>query len=360
MGWILLSALLLGGPPAAAPSILGGSVDGRVEDYGGVYCGIYCLQAALAAQGLPLPPMESLQDRKYVSSFFGSSTADLVRAARDLGHQLHVFTGLSLGTLRLAEGPIILHVRKEGFGNPYSHWMLFLGMDGEKARILDPPMGLELWDVGDVAAVWNGVGLTFQAPSVGWIGAFGLDVGTHVLLTMTVLCLVLSARHLLSGAWVKSPVSRTFLDTAVLVLVAVILSATCHFAMPEGFGRCPTGLSLVRASYFPAAFPTVSTDEVQALLRNAEARVVLVDARFPAAFSRGHLPGAVNLPVSTHLQTLKRTLQLDRAATLIVYCESEGCGWSDVIAHKLQILGARDVRVYRRGYQGWPIQEDKP
>ena len=79
-------------------------------------------------------------------------------------------------------------------------------------------------------------------------------------------------------------------------------------------------------------------------------RTVLVDARSPAAFAAGHIPGAVNIPVN---EARSRDPKLESAKTIIVY----GNGWQDdlprVLAKRLMLFGYGNVYVFTGGIETW-------
>ncbi|HMP04673.1 MAG TPA: rhodanese-like domain-containing protein [Gemmatales bacterium] len=345
--------LLIMGMLCYQSSLYGGTTNAPIVG-GGPYCGVYCVQAALAALGTPAD-MAALMDARYVTSFNGSSAIDLIRAVRDQGADAQMFTGLSLSTLRLANQPIILHVRKAGFGNPFSHWVLFLGMEGDQARILDPPHELEQWDLGDVAAVWNGVGVVVSKEPIDRWPMLALDVVVNVLLAGAALLLVLLSRHWLLGGGHSTRLPAIGGTAVLLLSSAGLLALVWHFCLPEGFARSPTALRLVRAQHFQRSFPEVDVELIKRIARQEEPDTVLVDARFPGAFAMGHIPGAINIPVTSHVQGLKRPGFLNPAARYVVYCQSAGCEWSDLIANKLSMVGVRQIEIYRQGYREWEV-----
>ncbi len=77
---------------------------------------------------------------------------------------------------------------------------------------------------------------------------------------------------------------------------------------------------------------------------------VLVDARGASAFSRGHVPGAVNIP---HREMTRERLQSYAANTLfVVYCAGPHCNGADQAAMKLAHLGFA-VKIMIGGVTGW-------
>ncbi|MCZ8148796.1 MAG: rhodanese-like domain-containing protein [Roseomonas sp.] len=105
------------------------------------------------------------------------------------------------------------------------------------------------------------------------------------------------------------------------------------------------------AAYFARklAFET-DCDDVATALRGSDPGFVLLDVRGPAAFARGHVPGALNLP--------RREITAARMATwpdgtlFVVYCAGPHCNGADKAAAVLAALG-RPVKLMIGGMTGW-------
>jgi rhodanese-related sulfurtransferase len=110
------------------------------------------------------------------------------------------------------------------------------------------------------------------------------------------------------------------------------------------------------------AFATDPAD-VQADLAAGPAPFVLVDARSPEAFARGHVPGAISFP--------HRTMSAEAAARLlppgtpvVTYCDGVHCNASTKAAARLAALGYA-VKEMLDGLDGWrrdgfPVEEGAP
>jgi rhodanese-related sulfurtransferase len=119
---------------------------------------------------------------------------------------------------------------------------------------------------------------------------------------------------------------------------------------------------LVFAQPAPGATPTTplaasDPDSAETLLADiSEARVLLLDARSPSAFARGHLPGALNLPRSAARTPADAARILQEAANrrLVVYCASPSCNDSKIVAEWLRAEApGLSVEVYFGGYEEW-------
>lgn len=97
------------------------------------------------------------------------------------------------------------------------------------------------------------------------------------------------------------------------------------------------------------AFETDCADVHDALSRDA-ADFVLLEARGPAAYARGHVPGALNLP---HREiTEERLAAWPRDTLFVVYCAGPHCNGADRAALRLARLGRR-VKTMPGGMTGW-------
>jgi rhodanese-related sulfurtransferase len=79
-------------------------------------------------------------------------------------------------------------------------------------------------------------------------------------------------------------------------------------------------------------------------------RIVVVDARSPEAFRRGHVPGAVNIPHRS--MSVETTAHIERNALVVVYCDGIGCNASTKGALKMLNLGFR-VKELIGGLDWW-------
>ena len=81
--------------------------------------------------------------------------------------------------------------------------------------------------------------------------------------------------------------------------------------------------------------------------------LVVVDARWPEAYAREHLPTAINLPFKE--LTEAGTAHLSRDPLYVVYCWNASCHASRKVAERLESLGFR-VKELHGGLQDWKKQ----
>ncbi len=81
--------------------------------------------------------------------------------------------------------------------------------------------------------------------------------------------------------------------------------------------------------------------------------LVVVDARYPEAYAREHLPTAINLPARGLDETT--TAQLPRESVYVVYCWDASCRASAKVARRLEALGFT-VKELHGGLATWRKQ----
>ena len=97
------------------------------------------------------------------------------------------------------------------------------------------------------------------------------------------------------------------------------------------------------------AFETDCWDTHEAL-QQPQPGFVLVDARGPALYERGHLPRAVNIPHGKIIESKLRDYPAD--TLFVVYCSGPHCNGAARAAVRLAGLG-RPVKLMAGGVTGW-------
>ncbi len=79
---------------------------------------------------------------------------------------------------------------------------------------------------------------------------------------------------------------------------------------------------------------------------------VVIDARPPRKFKKGHVPGSISLP-TTRFDEHKDSLPEDKATELLFYCGGYHCPLSTKGADKAKALGYSKAKVFQAGYPAW-------
>lgn len=326
----------------------------RTESTQGSYCGIHSLFHAIHAVGVTVE-FDTLARDCYVGSPQGSSAEELRQAAEDHGVRAVVRDGLTVGTLRLSDGPILLHIRQPGQDAIYNHWIVFLGCSGDQARIIDRTSEVELVPLAEVLALWDGRGILIGRREETIIPEYAAWADVGLILFIGLMYLI--AATIITGSATPASgtgrIRRTAAQVFGLVLLASGLGITWHGVRSEGYFGNRTAIGLVAEHRLQLEIPIFSVEDVVALQDRDD--VVIVDARLAADFRAGHIPGALSIPITAGWR--ERRELLGRMApshkTVVVYCQSEGCRWADAIAGALMTQGHPHVAIYRGGYQEW-------
>ena len=314
----------------------------------GSNCGIYCAMAALNTLGLKTT-YEMMNTAQHVSSHRGSSMADLIQALSDNGAYTMALKGLTPSALIALETPCILHVRRDGTTETHSHWVLFLGIVEGKARLFNPPNGEEILPLEELLYLWDGKGIAIfaQKPSL-------IDTWRGKILPLFDSMQILAVAGLGMGLflWPFWPGASSLFGFGIRLGLATLFCVLGQTA----FSRTSLGdrwdlyATIARAKE-KHSFDLITTVQLQQQLR--ENQPALVDARLARDFGYGHLPGAFNLPIDCGPGMVRVLAQQLGNRETVVYCQSAGCGWSEVIAKSLALRGVGPIHIFKGGYAEW-------
>lgn len=121
--------------------------------------------------------------------------------------------------------------------------------------------------------------------------------------------------------------------------------------MPSLVTEIPAAASEIAAAHFAKRL-SLETDcwDVHETLKSGTPDFILLDVRSPAAFARGHLPGALNLPHGKI--TVRRMADWPDGTLFVVYCAGPHCNGADRAALRLARIG-RPVKLMIGGITGW-------
>ncbi len=325
------------------------------EIAGGPYCGVYSAYGALRAVGIEVQ-FEDLLDNKYVGSFYGSTAAELKQAIVDSGGYCEAMEGLTASALRNSSFPIILHVRRPGLKTDYAHWILYLGVQQDKARIVDPPNSVELLPFAELLSLWDGTGLVVSKSPISTWWIQGSAWFESIVLLLLIGAVLGGFRIALDQFRMANHRLRCLYVLPALILIGFCAALITHSIHDEGLLANRAAVGQIVLQHFEPELPSVTYQEIKSLAHDPD--VVFLDARFPEGYQMGHLPRAVNLPVYAGLVERSEILaKINPRARVIVYCQSEKCSWGEIIAADLMFRGYTNVELYPGGYKEWAAHE---
>ncbi len=95
----------------------------------------------------------------------------------------------------------------------------------------------------------------------------------------------------------------------------------------------------------------VHAGQVRQLVSQRQA--ILLDARTPAEYEAGHLPGAMLLPFDLLYDYEQQLNELPRDKWLICYCDGPPCDLGELLAKELKLRSFHQVAVYQDGLNDW-------
>jgi rhodanese-related sulfurtransferase len=153
----------------------------------------------------------------------------------------------------------------------------------------------------------------------------------------------------------RAIISNIFRDLAV-VLAGFVLALAIG-AAGNVFRSEPVPFPYrAREARLLASIPGAVKEPRVVTLRDAEEAwrkrsAIFIDAREPDFFEEGHIPGAINVPLSQLAHPAG--LPENKAAALIVYCSGGDCEDSRILAKALSAAGYESLSVLAGGWDEW-------
>jgi rhodanese-related sulfurtransferase len=121
--------------------------------------------------------------------------------------------------------------------------------------------------------------------------------------------------------------------------------------MPNAVTQVPAAPSHIAIAHFEAEF-TFEADcwDTHEAMRSGTPHFVLIDARSPTMFEKGHVAGAVNIPHGKIIAS--RMEQYAKDTLFVTYCAGPHCNGASRAALRLAKLGY-PVKIMAGGITGW-------
>ncbi len=312
-----------------------------------LYCGLYCIHSAMSSLGVDVP-FESLLLPENVGQH-GSSMETLDRIAREHGLESKIVNGWTTSMLLNTTCPMILHFKPEQDGIRYRHWVLYMGSDGGLARIYDGPRKIDM-RLSELASRWDGVALSVsKQPESHAIARLGFVVDFCFYVAVGVFAYALMQRVV-----VGIPSLRTAPLTQIiaLLLLSGLAGAIYRLTSYSGYLVHSRLIATIQDLHWSSFLPKMTAKEVERVVDSNDH--VIVDARLESDFRLEHIRGAINLSPKHNKDELKRAMEgVPKDRSIVVYCQMEGCSYSNVVARRLFELGYSNVSIFKGGWQEW-------
>jgi rhodanese-related sulfurtransferase len=160
------------------------------------------------------------------------------------------------------------------------------------------------------------------------------------------------SRRQLPGRENGSPWIAAAREMALILFVAIAAGTAYDWFDSAGLLRNASAVASVTTKFFENQIPEVTRVDVENAARTESA--VIVDARSQEAYARGHVPGAISIPVAAGLFGHRRQLgSAPKNARILVYCQNTQCPWARDVAARLLADGFARTAVYPAGWEGW-------
>jgi rhodanese-related sulfurtransferase len=342
-------SLMLQGP-AGASGPIELTADGNIrETRSRAYCGIYAAYGAASAVWKksgrqPIVEFHELLTKEYVSSYSGSSTQDLLNAVDKLGCGGKAYQCLSLRSLEGASCPMILHVSGRGALGSYQHWILFLGIESGNAVVRDGEGSDYPMPISELLVRWDGKAIAVFPRHVAPPRLHSWEILTSCILLGGVGFLVRCVRTLAADRSFRTQ------SLAFCCLTGTVL-LYCFAINPKVRVEANVARA-VELHTDPSRVATLGFDEMQRCV--ASERAIIIDSRYRTDYEYGSITHALNVPVDvSQEQLLATTRKLPKDRPIVLFCQSRGCEFSDIIAVELAKLGFTKLSIYRNGYAEW-------
>jgi len=301
------------------------------------YCGLYCLYAVMRLAGKQTDFLE-LTKPDYVGSPSGSSLAELKKAAEDHGLYAIPVGKLTDRELHNCRHPIILHVKPGLQSQLYTHYELFLGTENGQAKLFDPPNPVRLVPFRELAPRWDGNGLIISAEPIDLSSVFGPTRKRLIMYAAAAIAVIL-ALH-----WAKRLLPETLLNSRIKL-------------MDEGLLANAKATSAIQQAHAANFIPKIGERKVHKLLGSD---AVFIDARFARDYKAGHLEGAISVPVDANdVELQKVTADIPKDSRIVMYCQSSGCKYAEIVAIKLIKDDYSNISIFRGGWAEWKAKNGK-
>ena len=320
------------------------------------YCGVYCAFSVLDEYQRTID-FESLLLPKYIGGYQGSRASEVAGALSDHGVRSWICNGLGSFDLKLANRPLVLHVRASQGMREYAHWVVYNGERDGQALLFDPSRGDCLMTYPELLSMWDGVAVaTAETRMEFWMWR-GLSTATRRLELFALGLVAIPLLRLLKV--IVSPADWIQTSIKAVMLLGVVLTATAGLDLvrSEGILRNPVARGSISSVIVTPPVSEIETPEAIGLFQQSLAGhspVAWIDARFMQDFKVGHIPGAINIPVDADFR-FEETAAARIGATdrVVVYCQSPGCGFSGAVVQRLKARGFTNIAIFRGGYGEW-------
>jgi rhodanese-related sulfurtransferase len=234
-----------------------------------------------------------------------------------------------------------------------------------KAELFDPPERPRLVALSELAPRWDGTGLIVSADPIS-LGAVFARARKRLVLYVAFGITVILLLHWAKQRWLyligisKSKLFGLSVAQAVgFGIIALIGGMLYHFATDAGLLSNATATAAIQEAHLGNFIPKVSRRKLERWLKDDTA---VVDTRLAEDYEKGHINGAISIPVNaTEEELQKATKAISGQSRIVLYCQSSRCPFAERVAIKLLKGGFSNISIFKGGWAEWTanINQDR-
>lgn len=319
------------------------------------HCGLYCIYALVSAWDGDIEFRDLLRP-EYISHYEGSSLSELKQAATDNHRYAECVGGMTIRSLKSCNTPAILHVKSSMESKEYDHYVLFLGIKENMARVFTPPQWLAYMPLHKLSYLWDGNALVVSEDPLNISQLFFRD-RLLMLSLIVVACIVTVVMHLIRKKCFNYALSiplkmcYSIAQGSCILITAFILCFVVHFFPDNGFLSYKDAVNAVQKAHAGNFIPKINVNRAAKIIGNG---TMFVDARFREDYEAGHIENAISLPIDCTDEEYTQTISsLPKNKRVVLYCQSAGCKYAEIVAIRLREDGFGSLAVFRGGWVEW-------
>lgn len=142
----------------------------------------------------------------------------------------------------------------------------------------------------------------------------------------------------------------------MLLGVALLLGTLLNLLSPGRIPWVQDWTDHVEKLASASGLSVVTMEQVREMV--GQASHVILDARRPADYDKGHIPTAMSLPISAFEESFDQYVGLLAPETpVLVYCSGRECEESVELGQRLHSMGITNVVLYVGGFSEWSLTE---
>ena len=337
------------------------SADDQIDKkFKGPYCGVVAIYSASRIFDIKVDFKELIQD-DYIGSNEGSSIFELKKAIEDNGMYALPVEKYTTDLLRKSPYPIILHVRG-AYQQQYNHYVLYLGQKNGKALLFDY-LGLKRLPFYKLKSIWNGNGVIISdgiiQKSIFEHSAFMtvLYRVSTILFVVILLKILFTQTKVIDYFNILHPYKSTAVQSILIISFSIFIAISSNFINDESLLAHEDVTAAIQQAHQGNFIPKISERKVRRLLGN---HTVFIDARLARDYEAGHLEGAISVPVDANDVNRRQIVaDIDKDARVVLYCQSAGCKYAEIVALKLKDDGFSNISIYKNGWAEWKAKNGK-